>query len=113
MPTPTPNRRLAARYTVDLRLRAQVRVENKPKTVHGQASDLSLGGMAVYLPLELPVGDKIEIEVTLPYTTAPAKIDAVIRSRRSYQYGVEFVNPSASANSAINRACASLALVQS
>jgi hypothetical protein len=68
--------------------------------------------MAVYLPAELVMGETIELEVSLPYTTLPLKLTAAVRSRRSYQYGVEYVNTTANAAAAIQRACASLSLVQ-
>ena len=105
-------RRQASRYSVEARLRARVRCSGATRTVHGQGSDISTGGMAVYLPYELAVGETIELEFALPYASEPLKVLAVVRSRRSYQYGVEFTNLSAGVLSAIKRACASLALVQ-
>jgi c-di-GMP-binding flagellar brake protein YcgR len=105
-------RRTSSRYSVEARLRARVRCSGEARTVHGQGSDISAGGMAVYLPYELEVGETVELEFTLPYASEPLKVLAVVRSRRSYQYGVEFTNLSAGATAAIKRACASLALVQ-
>ena len=110
--TMSQERRQSNRYSVEVRLRAHIRCSGTMRTVHGQGSDISGGGMAVYLPHELAVGETVELEFTLPYASEPLKVLAVVRSRRSYQYGVEFTNLSAGAITAIKRACASLALVQ-
>lgn len=100
------------RYGVDVQVRAVVRSAGQSRTVLGRGSDISVGGMALYLATELVIGEVIEVDVTLPYATAPFHALAVVRSRRSYQYGVEYVNLSPAATAAIQRACASLALVQ-
>jgi len=100
------------RYQIEVNLRARVRSAGEAKLIHGQGSDISIGGMAMFLPADLVVGETIDLEVTLPYTTAPLQIAAVVRSRRSYHYGVEYVNPTAAAAAAIHRACTSLSLVQ-
>lgn len=110
--TMSQERRQSSRYCVEARLRVHVRSGGASRTIHGQGSDISAGGMAVYLPYELAVGETVELEFTLPYASEPLKALAVVRSRRSYQYGVEFTNLSAAALAAIKRACASLALVQ-
>jgi c-di-GMP-binding flagellar brake protein YcgR len=105
------DRRFTARFKVDLKVRVQIRSGSTSRTVHGQASDISNGGLALYLPADLTVGETIELEFILPYTTSSVTTLAVVRNRRSYQYGVEYVNLLPSAGAAIRRACVSLALV--
>src|SRR3954454_928332 len=105
------DRRFAARFKVDLKVRVQIRSGATLRTVHAQASDLSLGGLAMYLPADLALGETIELEFTLPYTSSPVTVLAIVRNRRSYQYGVEYVNLLPSIAVAIRRACVSLALV--
>jgi c-di-GMP-binding flagellar brake protein YcgR len=105
-------RRRWTRYNVDVKLRARVKSGGASRMVHGRGSDISIGGMAIYLAAEMVVGETVEMEVELPYSSTAIQMVAVVRSRRSYQYGVEFMNPSASVRSAIQRACSSLALVQ-
>lgn len=100
------------RYAVDVQVRAVVRTAGQSRTVRGRGSDISVGGMALYLATDLVIGEVMEVEVTLPYATAPFQALAIVRSRRSYQYGVEYVNLSPAGKAAIQRACSSLALVQ-
>jgi PilZ domain len=73
---------------------------------------VSMGGMAAYIAAELVMGETIELDVTLPYSTCALRLRVVVRSRRGYQYGVEYVNVTSASSAAIQRACASLALVQ-
>jgi c-di-GMP-binding flagellar brake protein YcgR len=108
----TDERRRWTRYAIDVQVRAVVKSGSQSRTVHGRGSDISVGGMALYLATELVIGEVIEVDVTLPYATVPFHAVAVVRSRRSYQYGVEYVNLSPAARAGIQRACASLALVQ-
>ena len=100
------------RYHIDVPLRAVVRCEGAYKSVRGIGSNLSLSGLAALLPVKLVVGERIELEVILPYSSTTLKVQAVIRNRRSYNYGMEFANITASQQAAIERACHSLALVQ-
>ena len=109
--SPAVNRRHAARFKVDFRLRAQISNGVDKRTVHGQANDLSAGGISVYLATDLALGEVIELEFTPPYATRPVQVNGIVRNRRSYQYGLEFTKVSATSAGAIQRACVSLALV--
>lgn len=108
----TDEKRRWTRYAIDVQVRAVVKSAGQSRTLRGRGSDISIGGMALYMAADLVIGEVIELEVTLPYATAPFNACAVVRSRRSYQYGVEYVNLSPVARAGIQRACASLALVQ-
>ena len=100
------------RYHVDVPIRAVVLREGTYKSVRGIANDLSQGGLAAVLPVELVMGERIELEVVLPHSSAALKVQAVIRNRRSYSYGMEFANITASQQATIERTCRSLALFQ-
>ena len=100
------------RYHIDVPVKAMVRCEGTPKMVHGMANNLSLGGMAALLPVELAIGEWLEVLVTLPFCSQPVKVRTVVRNRRNYVYGLEFVNITASPQAGIERACYSLAMVQ-
>ena len=68
--------------------------------------------MCVYLPIELGVHTTIEIEVTLPHCSRQLKLEAAIRNRRSFAYGVDFINITAAQQNRIEFICRSLALLQ-
>jgi hypothetical protein len=105
-------RRRSARYHIDVRVRAKVISNGVLKIVHGRGSDLSQHGMCVFLPTELGMHTTIEIEVTLPYCSQQVKLEAVVRNRRSFAYGIEFINITATQQNLIEFTCRSLALLQ-
>jgi len=81
------------RFSVDLSLRVRVpgSVENEYVLAHGR--EVSQGGMALYVPLEMEIGDVIELELSFPGVDEPVKLRATVRNRRGFIYGVEFLNP--------------------
>ena len=85
-------KRRSARYHIDVRVRAKLVSNGVLKILHGRGSDLSQHGMCVFLPTELGMHTTIAIEVTLPYCSQQLKLEAVIRNRRSFAYGIEFIN---------------------
>ena len=54
----------------------------------------------------------LEMELILPYSQQPLKINAVIRNRRGFCYGMEFVNLAAPEREQILRSCKALSLIQ-
>jgi hypothetical protein len=62
-----------------LELEAEVTVRSENGLVPGQSLDISESGMSVVLPVELPVGETVELEIKLPPTTATAR--ATVRNR--------------------------------
>lgn len=80
--------------------------------VHGRGSELNLHGMCIFLPIKLDLHETISVEVTLPYCSQPLTLKAAIRNRRSFAYGVEFIDITAAQQNSIERTCRSLALLQ-
>ncbi len=105
-------KRRSPRYLIDMSIRVGVRCTGGLKPVFGRGHDLNDYGMAVFVPVELGIGEYVELDVTLPYSTQPLKLRAVVRNRRSFTYGVEFTNLTPAQQAAIERACRSLSLVQ-
>lgn len=81
------------RFTVDIRMKASFKRNGMPLTVFGRGSDVSQGGMAAYIPSELPVGTSIELELSLPYVSGeqPIRIISSVRNRNGFRYGLEYV----------------------
>ena len=105
-------KRRSARYHIDVRVRAKLISNGVLKILHGRGSDLSQHGMCVFLPTELGMHTTIAIEVTLPYCSQQVKLEAVVRNRRSFAYGIEFINITAAQQNLIEFTCRSLALLQ-
>ena len=76
----------------------------------GRGHDFGLGGMALYVALDLALGDKIRLDFVLPYSRAPLSLDAVVRNRQGFRYGVEFVQLSPETEQELRRATSILEL---
>lgn len=79
------------RYRLDLPVR--VIAEKPGKTVIGQGrgTELNEGGLALFVGLELALGEPVAVEFTPPYSGQPMRARAVVRNRSAYTYGVEFL----------------------
>ena len=58
---------------------------------HGR--DISQGGMAVYVPVELEIGEAILLELIFPTLQDPLRLSATVKNRFGFKYGVELINP--------------------
>lgn len=79
-----------ARYKIDVRLKVSFAGEGKPTSAFGRANSLSRGGLGAYIPVSIPVGTTVKLEMTFPYSSTEAKLDAVIRTCEGFRYGLEF-----------------------
>jgi hypothetical protein len=86
-----PNARRWLRFKVDVPLRVIVQNGKDSLVAQGRGKDLNEGGMAVFAGVELKVGQQIAVEFTPAYPSQPIRIRCVVRNRRGYVYGVEFM----------------------
>jgi hypothetical protein len=78
------------RYRLNLPIRIIVTRDDRTRITDGRASDISEGGLLVFAGIEMRSGEKILLEFTPPYSSAPVRAPGVVRHRRGYNYGVEF-----------------------
>jgi len=109
--TSQTNERATARYQLDASLVARPK-KNRTRVIGGRIVDLSCAGVSALMAADLPVGEVLELHFKLPYAAAPVLIEAAIRYREGYRYGLEFVHVTASGQAMINRTCAALALLK-
>ena len=76
----------------------------------GHTVDISESGIATMLRIEAPLGEVVELTLTL--SCSPVTIHAIGRQRNAFRYGFEFLN-SDSVNDIIRRTCRDLAVAQS
>lgn len=102
------------RYRVDIRLKITYWKDSAKKIVFGQSSDVSEGGMAAYVPVEMQPGNNIDIEAILPYTATkkPVIIKAIIRNRNGFRYGLEYVLITETVRETLPRLLKALELVE-
>ena len=53
--------------------------------------NISDDGVAVFAAVELAIDSEVQLEFTPPFNTGPLRIRAVVRNRREYIYGLEFL----------------------
>lgn len=100
------------RFKVDVRLKLTYTKDGKQTIAYGQGSDVSEGGMAAYVPVELTKGDLVDLEATLPYVKLPIKMRAEVRNRNGFRYGVEYTRISDADKETLMRALKALSLTQ-
>lgn len=57
----------------------------------GRGNDMSEGGVLVFAGMELKTGDEVTIEFTPPFASGPVRARGLVRHRRGYNYGIEFL----------------------
>ena len=68
--------------------------------------------MAAYIPTEFSVGDLIEVEFILPYNQKAITLQAAVRNRNGFRYGLEYVRIGDDDRAYLSRSLKALALVQ-
>jgi len=80
------------RFRLNIPIRLIVSREDGTRITDGRVNDISEGGMLIFAGIELRAGDKLSAEFTLPYSSTPVRAPGMVRHRRGYNYGVEFLS---------------------
>ena len=83
------------RYRLNLPIRLIFTHDGTTKYMSGRGNDMSEGGVLVFAGMELKTGDEVSIEFTPPFASGPVRAKGVVRHRRGYNYGIEFVTDTA------------------
>ncbi len=79
------------RVKSDIRVRVFVPPKNPTVDSFGRGYDISESGMAVYVPLELALGQQVLVMLEVPQIRVRLGLTATVRNAKGYRYGVEFV----------------------
>ena len=79
------------RYKLEVPLRILAQKSGKTVIVQGRGNELNEGGMAVFAGLELALEEEVAVEFTPPYSGQPIRVRAIVRDRKGYSYGMEFL----------------------
>jgi c-di-GMP-binding flagellar brake protein YcgR len=102
-----------SRHALDVRVTVKVRNNiGVLTTCNGQGTNISEGGMSLYLPMDLPDGGRIKISMNLPYSGRQLVCDAIVRNREAFRYGLEFQSLGALDREYLVRTCKALSLIQ-
>jgi PilZ domain-containing protein len=95
--------RLYPRFKLDANLKIRSRIGG---LLSGYVLDISESGISAMLPIEVAMGEVVELDFELPL--GRVNVRAVVRERNAFRYGFQFVQPNA-AHQLIADACGSLA----
>jgi hypothetical protein len=98
------NRRFP-RFELDVRMLVHVFRDGVNTTVWGRSTMLGQEGMGGTLTGDLQLGEVVGLEFTVPLSSSPVKLRAIVRYKNGFQYGFEFLAVDAHQRQAIQRAC--------
>jgi len=93
-PAPHPidrRRRRHTRYRANFRVAVSYFLESDYHKLEGHCRDLSEAGIGILLAAELRCGDVVGLSFSLPGISFSWELRAVVRYRRGYHYGFEFL----------------------
>lgn len=105
LPSGSEDERRWKRQSIVIPVNVAAFLEGERHSFRGQASDISRGGMRLFLTRELPLGASLTLEFLMPYNTNEFVVRGVVRNRDGFTHGVEFLNPSAEQQQMIERTC--------
>jgi len=111
-PAASPNRDVVDKRH-HRRFKLEVKVNITSRTcglLTGRTMDISESGISALLRIEVPLGEVVDLEFTLPL--GHVVIYAMVRQKNAFRYGFQFVG-SDSAKKIIQATCRELAVEQS
>jgi len=100
------------RYNVQIPVNVATLLNGQRCRFRGEASDISRGGLGLFVARNLDLGTTLRLEFLLPYNVNELSIRGVIRNRRGFSYGIEFVHPTPYQQQTIERTCQVLKLLR-
>ena len=79
------------RYKLDIRVSITRAVDGKQEVLSGRCRHLGEGGLGAVLAGELPVGESVALEFTLPGQREAMHMRAAVRFRHGFHHGFEFL----------------------
>jgi hypothetical protein len=83
--------RLRQRLSLNIPVCLVVKRTDKVLLVDARFRDISDDGAALYAALELAIDSEVEVEFTPRFDHPPLRVRAIVRNRRKYVYGLEFL----------------------
>lgn len=107
-----PQQRRWERFAVKIRTKITLNQQGETQSFFGEASDVSQGGLRLFMPREIETGVIVLMELSLPYNSQPLAVRGLIRNRSGFNYGVEFTNATKFQQDTIAQSCKALQLMQ-
>lgn len=101
-------RRRYPRYRANFPLTASAFREDGYQVLQGRCSDIGRGGMGVVLTPPAHASEVVSLEFPLPNHPMPLALRAIVRYRKGFSHGVEFLGITSEQQSIIEEFCATL-----
>jgi hypothetical protein len=89
---PERRHRRHPRYRSEFAVAITLFAGNQYQTLEAHCKDLSEAGMGALLAAEVPMGEVVSLNFCLPGLTEAWELRAVLRHRRGFHYGWEFLS---------------------
>jgi len=89
---PKRAKRRSPRAKINMHVKVWRRVNGEKKLVPGYSRNISQDGIAVFIPAQIPVDEKVELQFRLPGLSSEITVHAVVRGANKLQYGMEFTS---------------------
>lgn len=89
---PDRRRRRHARYRCEFPVVVNLLSGKEQQRLNAHCRDVSQAGIGVLLAAEVPLGEVATLTFSLPGVSQPWDVRAVLRHRRGYHYGFEFLS---------------------
>jgi len=101
-------RRRFPRHRADFPLKAAAFRDDGYAEIQGRCGDIGHGGMGTVLTAEVAPGEVLSLDFRLPALSQPFAIRAIVRYRKGFVHGLEFLALSPEQQAAIDSFCAGL-----
>ena len=101
-------RRRHSRHRANFPIRASALREEGYIETQGRCSDIGHGGMGAVLTSEVQTGEVLSLQFAVPSTSEVLEIRAIVRYRRGFMHGLEFLGLSPDQQSSIDSYCLDL-----
>jgi|HubBroStandDraft_6_1064221.scaffolds.fasta_scaffold92050_2 hypothetical protein len=96
------------RHRSDFPVRAVLLREDGYTEILGRCGDIGHGGLGAVLTEEIPKDEVLSLELSLPECDKPIVVRAIVRYRKGFLHGFEFLGLAAEQQSAVDAFCAAL-----
>jgi len=94
-----------ARYRTELPIIVRVLGQEGYVRVHGRCFEIAEAGLGAVITSELPAGEMVSLEFTLPDAPDAYVIRAVVRHRMGFLHGFEFISLLSEQRESIRKLC--------
>ncbi len=96
------------RYRTDFPLKVKILRDTGYEELQGRCGDIGHGGMGAVFTAECVKGEVISLEFTLPESPTPLVVRSIVRYRKGFLHGLEFLGLTDEQLDTIDRYCSNL-----